>query len=264
MVAPTSWPLMAASCITNWPWPIEKGTRMISNSNCSRTTVRRCPWSVVLSAFCSTSLMIGSPSTRKSRTHSVPVRSAGPWPSRLTSRLTAPPDRVGIEADELEELAGIHGLGPQPARLAGLVPHLGGERLAALQHAARIEPGQLVGALAAATSSRCAAWCRNSRPRCPPRRADPGPGAPWRSGRRGGRRRRRSGRGRGRRRWAPSRVTSQMPSGRTLPCVSRLVTTLSEKLGKRNSFSLLSAPIPIQPSMATLSPTSLTLCSSVG
>ena len=38
-------------------------------------------------------------------------------------------------------------LGAQPARLAGLVAEHGGERLAALQHAARVEAGELVGAL---------------------------------------------------------------------------------------------------------------------
>ena len=37
---------------------------MIWNSNCSRTTVRRWPLGLP-SAFCSTSLMIGSPSTQE-------------------------------------------------------------------------------------------------------------------------------------------------------------------------------------------------------
>ena len=89
-------------------------------------------------------MTMGSPSTTKSRTQSVPVRSAAPRPSRLTSRLTHAARCVGIESDELEQQSRVHGFGPQAARLTGLLPHIGGERLATLEHAAHVERRHLV------------------------------------------------------------------------------------------------------------------------
>ena len=88
-------PLMAASCMTNWPWPTEKGTRMMLEVELLAHDGAALPAAGVPSAFCSTSLTIGSPSTVKSRAHSVPVRSAAPWPSRLTSRFIWPPTALG-------------------------------------------------------------------------------------------------------------------------------------------------------------------------
>ena len=146
MDALTSWPLMTASCITNWPWPTEKGTRMISNSNCSRTT------RAALAGRGAVGVLQHLADDRVAQHEEIahPQRAGalrGALAVEIDLEIDGAADRVGIEADELEELAGVHGLGPQPALLAGLVADLRGERLAALQHAARVERGQLVGAL---------------------------------------------------------------------------------------------------------------------
>ena len=130
---------MAASCITNWPWPTEKGTRMSSNSNCSRTTVRRWPGCGLPSAFCSTSLMIGSPRTQEVARPQRAGPLGGTLPVEIDLEVHLAADGIGIEADQLEHLAGVGGLGAQAARLAGLAAHLGRERLAAFEHAARVE-----------------------------------------------------------------------------------------------------------------------------
>ena len=148
MLALSTGPSRRASLSRNWPCPTEKGTRRVSNGNCSRTmprfpsradrphgTVRPLHQQILANGVTEQHEILG-PQRAGALSH------AGAIEIDLEVHGTA--DRAGIKADELEQLSCVGGVGPQQPLLSGLGTQHGGERFVAVQDAAHIERGQLV------------------------------------------------------------------------------------------------------------------------